>query len=99
MALKPWEFGRLTPGELYELIDGWEEREEHERQNLAWLAATIINGVGWRKRAVKMEDLLPKKGEAVTIEQCQQELEEKRQRFEAARNKRLKLAVNNTRHG
>lgn len=51
----------MQPLELWELIDGYEEREDIDLRKRAWLAATIINGTGWRKKPVTIDDLLPKK--------------------------------------
>lgn len=58
MALKPEEFGRLLPRDFFALCDGWEWRERDEWHKRAWLAATIINGVGFRKHSIAIEDLI-----------------------------------------
>lgn len=51
----------MLPRDYFELVEGWEAHEEREHIKNAWLAATIINGVGMRKNPVKLDDLLPKK--------------------------------------
>ena len=61
LALKPEEFGRLLPREFFDLIEGWEWRERDEWHKRAWLAATIINGVGFRNTAVTIDDLIGEK--------------------------------------
>ena len=43
LALKPWEFGRLTPGEFRLLIEGYLWRVEQRQTAAARLVAPIIN--------------------------------------------------------
>ena len=43
LALKPWEFGKLTPGELRQLIEGYLWRAEQRQTAAARLVAPIIN--------------------------------------------------------
>ena len=43
LALKPWEFGKLTPGELRQLIEGYLWRGEQRQTAGARLVAPIIN--------------------------------------------------------
>lgn len=43
LALKPWEFGRLTPGELQAMIDGYLWRSEQKQIAAARFVAPIIN--------------------------------------------------------
>lgn len=58
LALKPEELGRLLPGDFFDLVEGYEWRERDEWHKRAWLAATIINGVGFRKHAISIDDLI-----------------------------------------
>ena len=41
--MKPWEFGRLTPGELAQLVEGYKWRSEVRQLAAARLVAPIIN--------------------------------------------------------
>lgn len=43
LALKPWEFGKLTPGELQAMIDGYLWRSEQKQIAVARFVAPIIN--------------------------------------------------------
>lgn len=78
------------PRDFYELVEGWEQREEREHRKQAWLAATIINGVGMRKHAVKLEDLLPAKkiGETRSGVEMKSEWEALKQKALARRAKK-----------
>ena len=60
MGLKPWEFGRLTFGEFYELAQGYHWRIKEEQQMTAGFVASIINTCTSRdlKRAVTVDMLL-----------------------------------------
>jgi hypothetical protein len=63
-------------------VEAWEDRERKEHRKRAWLAVTIINGVGFRKKAIRLQDLLPR--EPISLEEVQRDLSERQQRFEAA---------------
>ena len=43
LALTPWEFGQLTPGEFQQMIDGYLWRKEQKQWAAAQLVAPIIN--------------------------------------------------------
>jgi len=43
LALKPWEFGRLTPGEFQELVEGYLWRTQERQIEAARFVAPIIN--------------------------------------------------------
>jgi len=43
LALKPWEFGQLTPGELRQMIDGYLWRSQRQEREIARFVAPIIN--------------------------------------------------------
>jgi hypothetical protein len=92
LALKPEEFGRLLPGEFFDLCEGWEWRERDDWHKRAWLAATIINGVGMRKEPVSIDDLLgdPKKQEEKTGDQLRADLETLKRRSHGKRTNSLR---------
>ena len=52
------EFARLTPRELEERLAGFQWRQDREMERLAWLAATLINGLGNPKKPVSPVVLL-----------------------------------------
>ena len=60
LGLKPWEFGRLTFGEFYELAQGYHWRTRQEQIMAAGFVASIINTCTTRelKRAVTVDMLL-----------------------------------------
>lgn len=60
MGLKPWEFGRLTFGEFYELAEGYHWRIQQEQMMTAGFVASIINTCTSRdlKKPVTVEMLL-----------------------------------------
>ena len=60
LGLKPWEFGRLTFGEFYELAEGYHWRVQQEQKMTAGFVASIINTCTSRdlKRAVTVDMLL-----------------------------------------
>ena len=75
LGLKPWEFGRLTFGEFYELAQGYHWRIKEEQRMTAGFVASIINTCTSRdlKRPVTVEMLLgrePKEKQSVTKEQA-----------------------------
>ena len=43
LGLRPWEFGRLTFGEFYELAEGYHWRTKQEQIMAAGFVASIIN--------------------------------------------------------
>lgn len=43
LELTPWQFGRLTPGELAQLAEGYKWRSEEKQRAAACLIAPIIN--------------------------------------------------------
>jgi len=51
--LKPDEFWRLTPAELNEMAEGYQERMDQQMHLLAWHAANIMNVHLKRKVTVK----------------------------------------------
>ena len=60
LALKPWEFGRLSFGEFYELAEGYHWRTQQEQKMTAGFVASIINTCTSRdlKKPVTVELLL-----------------------------------------
>ena len=81
MGLKPWEFGRLTFGEFYELAEGYHWRTKQEQIMIAGFVASIINTCTSRdlKRPVTVEMLLgreTKEKQSVTKEQAKTEMKD-----------------------
>ena len=79
MGLKPWEFGRLTFGEFYELAQGYHWRIQQEQRMTAGFVASIINTCTSRdlKQAVTVEMLLghdPAKRQEKTKDQAKAEM-------------------------
>ena len=63
----PWEFERLTPAELDDLLEGYRERDLRQWQHEAWMVAHLMNisGKSLKKGSrIKPEDLLPKSSPA-----------------------------------
>ncbi len=60
LGLKPWEFGRLTFGEFYELAEGYHWRTKQEQIMTAGFVASIINTCTSRdlKKPVTVDMLL-----------------------------------------
>ena len=60
LGLKPWEFGRLSFGEFYELAQGYHWRIQQEQKRTAGFVASIINTCTSRelKKPVTVELLL-----------------------------------------
>lgn len=60
LGLKPWEFGRLTFGEFYELAEGYHWRTKQEQIMTAGFVASIINTCTTRelKKPVTVDMLL-----------------------------------------
>ena len=60
LGLKPWEFGRLTFGEFYELAEGYHWRIQQEQRMTAGFVASIINTCTSRdlKKPVTVDMLL-----------------------------------------
>jgi hypothetical protein len=83
LALKPWEFGKLTPGELKAMIDGYMWRTEQRQIAVARFVAPIINTCTSHelKRPVTVEMLMgidaqKKKRDDKTREQVKAEMAE-----------------------
>jgi len=80
LQLKPWEFGRLTPGEFIALLEGYKWRMEQRQILLAQFVAPIINTCANRelKKPVTVEMLLGRepKGEKKSSEQAKDELKQ-----------------------
>ena len=79
LALKPWEFGRLSFGEFYELAEGYHWRIQQEQRMTAGFVASIINTCTSRdlKQAVTVEMLLgrdPAKSKDKTKDQVKAEM-------------------------
>ena len=75
LALKPWEFGRLTFGEFYELAEGYHWRTQQEQKMTAGFVASIINTCTSRdlKKPVTVDMLLgrePKEKQKVTQDEA-----------------------------
>ena len=60
LGLKPWEFGRLSFGEFYELAEGYHWRTQQEQKMTAGFVASIINTCTSRdlKKPVTVDMLL-----------------------------------------
>lgn len=81
LGLKPWEFGRLTFGEFYELAEGYHWRSRQEQIMTAGFVASIINTCTSRdlKKPVTVDMLLgrePKEKQKVTQEQAKTDMKE-----------------------
>ena len=79
LGLKPWEFGRLTFGEFYELAEGHHWRMREEQRMTAGFVASIINTCTSRdlKKAVTVDMLLgygPAKIQDKTKDQAKAEM-------------------------
>ena len=79
MGLKPWEFGRLTFGEFYELAEGHHWRMREEQRMTAAFVASIINTCTSRdlKKAVTVDMLLgygPAKSQDKSKDQAKAEM-------------------------
>ena len=75
LGLKPWEFGRLTFGEFYELAEGYHWRTWQEQILTAGFVASIINTCTSRelKKPVTVDMLLgrePKEKQKVTQDEA-----------------------------
>ena len=75
LGLKPWEFGRLTFGEFYELAEGYHWRTRQEQIMTAGFVASIINTCTSRdlKKPVTVDMLLgrePKEKPKVTQDEA-----------------------------
>ena len=75
LGLKPWEFGRLTFGEFYELAEGYHWRTRQEQIMTAGFVASIINTCTSRdlKKPVTVDMLLgrePKGKQKVTQDEA-----------------------------
>ena len=75
LGLKPWEFGRLTFGEFYELAEGYHWRTRQEQIVTAGFVASIINTCTSRdlKKSVTVDMLLgrePKEKQKVTQDEA-----------------------------
>lgn len=59
LALKPWEFGRLTVAEFQKLVEGYEWRREQLRISMAYLIVPAVNACARNlKRPISVETLL-----------------------------------------
>ena len=78
LNLKPWEFGRLTPGEFVQLLNGYKWRMEQKQVLLAQFVAPIINTCTNRelKKPVTVEMLLgiERKADKKSNDQAKEEL-------------------------
>ncbi len=79
LGLKPWEFGRLTFGEFYELAEGYHWRTQQEQRMTAGFVASIINTCTSRdlKKPVTVELLLgygPAQSQEKTKDQAKAEM-------------------------
>lgn len=82
LALNPWEFGKLTPCELQQMIDGYLWRSQRQEREIARFVALIINTCSSYelKQPVTVDLLLgtrknKKTGEKTTAEQARAELD------------------------
>ena len=79
LGLKPWEFGRLTFGEFYELAEGYHWRTQQEQKMTAGFVASIINTCTSRdlKKPVTVDMLLgsdPAQSQEKTKDQAKAEM-------------------------
>lgn len=88
MSFTHEQFGRITPRELQEQLDGYRWREARELDRLAILATWIVNLTGRTKGTVEPRDLLGREiGEEVkpktpkTREEIEQEKRDTLARF------------------
>ncbi len=72
------EFYSLTPLEFSHYLEGFNFAQELEYQKLAWVICCIANSIGFRKKALKMEDLKPTKKPSVFVskEEAQKKIQE-----------------------
>lgn len=56
LNLKPWEFGRLQPGEFLQLLDGYTWRQERAKEMQAYFTAASMSV--HTKKVVSPMDLL-----------------------------------------
>lgn len=81
LGLRPWEFGRLTFGEFYELAEGYHWRTKQEQIMAAGFVASIINTCTSRdlKKPVTVDMLLgreQKEKERVTQDEAKAAIKE-----------------------
>ena len=78
LNLKPWEFGRLTPGEFVQLLNGYKWRMEQKQVLLAQFVSPIINTCTNRelKKPVTVEMLLgiERKADKKSNDQAKEEI-------------------------
>lgn len=64
LELTPWQFWRLTPGELILMFRGWQRRDRQQRRQAAEWVCFIVNHIPFRgsgkskPKAYKPEDLI-----------------------------------------
>lgn len=63
LGLRPWEFGRLAPGDLREMLEAVEEERSIQREWIAGLVAQMISILvpdpkRLKKRKIDPEDLM-----------------------------------------
>ena len=43
LALKPWEFEKLTPAEFNQMVDGYRRRQETAEDTMAWALSLLLS--------------------------------------------------------
>lgn len=66
--MKPEEFWGLTPAEIGEMADGYEEKMNMQMQMLAWHAANLMNIHLERRNMVTVDKLLGKEKKIMSKE-------------------------------
>src|SRR5690606_37796103 len=86
------EFWSLTPAEIYDLVEGYQLREEIQMQKIAWHAANLMNIHLPRRKQVTVKKLLGKEKPPMTPDQRQAE-------FEKLKRHMAKVAERRENHG
>jgi len=60
LGLLPWDFWKLTPGELDDLAEGARQRSKEEWYRTAWLVSYLLKPHLKKGKKVTPESLLPK---------------------------------------
>ncbi len=68
LGLKPWEFMRYTPREIFQSIDGLNRDREDLRKFALILTCHLMNATGNFKTPVTIDDLYSSKTEITTEE-------------------------------
>lgn len=61
LGLKPDEFYRLTPGQFYDMMEGYAWRADQRMQEMAWALSNLMNC--WTKKRITPRKLLKRSGQ------------------------------------